>query len=147
MQTHASTGTGIMHKEGTSYSCLKPKEGAKVQSSRKCARFTAAEGECPSLPVQPLVPAAKGLQPRSPCQHLQPCLQFLTPAELRVSQIYLPTDINFLCSCLSFLQLLFRKAHSVGEYHVIKWEGGDTFQLVTGLFSPSSLCTAGQLFD
>lgn len=48
MQTCAWTGTGLMHREGTSYSCLKPKEGANVQSSRKCARFTTAEGECPS---------------------------------------------------------------------------------------------------
>lgn len=96
----------------------------------------------------PIAPAADRLT----CQHLQPCLQFLTPAEPCVSLIYIPNSWMWKRDKLLVIlsvssSSVVQESTFVWEYHIVKQEGGDAFQSVTLLFSPLSLCTAGQSFD
>lgn len=138
----------MTHREGTSNSCCKPKECAGVQSSRKCACSSAAEGDCPPLPYT----HCSQLQKDSDLSALQPCLQLLTPAELCVSLIRIPNSWMWkrdkLLVILSVLSSdVVQESRFIWEYHIVKQEGVDTFQSVTWLFSSLSLCTAGQSFD
>lgn len=134
----------MTHREGADNSCCKPKECAGVQSSRKCARSSAAEGDCPSLPY-------------THCSQMQKdsdLSAFATFAALPSnSLIDLHTNSwmwkrdKLLVILSVFFSDVVQDSTFVGEYHIVKQEGGDTFQSVTWLFSPLSLSTAGQPFD
>lgn len=104
------------------------------------------------LPFPPLTPIAPSCRKTLTSQHLQPCLQLLTPTELHVSRIYIPKSWmwkrdKFLVILSVFSSDIVQESTFEGEYHIVKQEGGDTFQSVAWLFSPLSLCTAGRPFE
>lgn len=115
----------MTHREGTDNSCCKPKECAGVQLSRKCARSSAAEGDCPSLPY-------------THCSQMQKDSDLSAFAALppTLSLIYIQTaecgKRDKLLVILSvFSSGVVQDSTFVGEYHIVKQEGGDTFQSVT----------------